>query len=64
MESEERVENRRFLRRLQQENKEREMAAALKSVSQCFIFNDFYLISDVSEEPSFKVNKMLNQIVF
>ncbi len=33
MESEERVENRRFLRRLQQENKEREMAEALQMVN-------------------------------
>ena len=46
MESEERVENRRFLRRLQQENKEREMAEALKMVS---FFNNFSIFREKSE---------------
>eukprot|EP00794_Sanderia_malayensis_P019520 gene19520-21450_t len=40
MESEERVENRRFLRRLQQENKEREMAEALKTAEERRILSE------------------------
>ena len=61
MDSEERVETKRFLKRLQQENKEREMAEALRIVC-CIIIHDFFLpipVKICSEQCNINVIKLI-----